>query len=1058
MHPVIARIGLMMVVAALVAAAGEVLGREGDSTTLRDGFETARPAWRQEESDATVTLIAHDRTDRAAHEGSRSERFRFQAGPGSSLFYSYELPKVPVTDDLAVDLYLRSDRPGMQLFGRIILPADTDPDTGQPSFVMVPGSLYESVDRWQRMSLPDLRKEIDRRARVLRTRTKRPVSLEGAYLDRLVLNLYGGPGEMVVYVDDLSISPIPADAQKQVAEGAGPAPKETRPDTPPPLPGTLPGEPAPAAEPVEPPVPPDTHAAKHLSFVRNRLFKDGAGWVFTGVRAPGANPKSLLRYGFDVLMVDLQNDPRTAAEAAKNGFYLMPFLDAASTPEPLDVVEAASSYLPRESVAFWHLGENLGSLSDPISRNAERDRVRSVIAGLRKAAPNFSHLTTGCVAGLFSDYARVPQNLDLIGVHPLGWGSCQDIRDFYLYLAQRRDLTVRNPQALFWATIAAAAPEDVREAVWGTDAPPAWGIARVQPEQLRLYTYAALAAGYRGIAFQADADLTRAVGRPLLIEMAFLNAEIDLFENIVAEGFDPIPLLFTYPPDPPVIMVYTSPGAGGGGNNQPGMGIQSVKAAAKKRPEVNPHPSIVAAAISTKDNKGKLLLLADFSPFAQFQPPQMAFNNLKIRVPGVPENVQAYEVTLGGVKVLNRERVPGGVEFSLPEFGVTSCVLVTADRALVEQLEAKVARVRSLAIAMAIEQAQLKLQIVREINGRLAADNHTVTNAAELLQEAQGKIDAAQEALEREDYWDAWASAHRAGRPLRILMYAHFAEGLSELNKAAMTPEERNAPPPPVYPPFTRKKPAKIDVPKKMARLLNPVSCPPLVAFNTLPQHFKWTSWIKDAQYGDTLLPSGDFEFDDPNDLAAEGWNTVSYSMDGVSGSIRGVEGGVSAQSKRCLKLTVAPAEGKAIDSLPPFLDHLVAAIRTPSVSVSAQQLLRISVKVKMPRAMPAGGGGLFVRDSLGGEPLQFRTTSPIPDWSEIVLFRRAPADGSLTVTVGLAGFAEALIDDLKIEPVISIGSDDETEPGATAPQPARRPRPPARTAMPNAAPRRRRN
>lgn len=55
-------------------------------------------------------------------------------------------------------------------------------------------------------------------------------------------------------------------------------------------------------------------------------------------------------------------------------------------------------------------------------------------------------------------------------------------------------------------------------------------------------TYAALSAGYRGLAFEGDADLTRASGRPLLLEMALLNAEIDLCESILANGTDPYPV------------------------------------------------------------------------------------------------------------------------------------------------------------------------------------------------------------------------------------------------------------------------------------------------------------------------------------------------------------------------------------------------------------------------------------------------------------------------------------------------------------------------------------
>src|SRR6185312_10653653 len=85
----------------------------------------------------------------------------------------------------------------------------------------------------------------------------------------------------------------------------------------------------------------------------------------------------------------------------------------------------------------------------------------------------------------------------------------------------------------------------------GTDTPPSWGQPRVQPEQLRLSTYAALAGGCRGICYRADSDLTREPGRMNMIEMALLNEEIDLLEPILADPDKAIRMLDTYLPDPP---------------------------------------------------------------------------------------------------------------------------------------------------------------------------------------------------------------------------------------------------------------------------------------------------------------------------------------------------------------------------------------------------------------------------------------------------------------------------------------------------------------------------
>jgi hypothetical protein len=1033
----VALAGLALAVVVLPVLGGD----EPLPGALHDGFETGRPVWKQEETDVTVNLLDHDRSDRAAHDGRLSERFHFEAGPGSSIYYSYPLPKVPVVATLEVDLFARSDHAGIQLFARVVLPSDTDPDTGHASFVLIPGTIYEATDRWQRLTMNDIQAEVERRARVLRARTKRPVKLDGAYIEQLVVNLYGGPGETVVYLDDLKISPLP--------EGLADATV-----TPPPPDGVA----APKAEETKdlPPLP--NRAAERIALDRNRLSKDGYDWVFAAIQAPGADLKELRRYGFDLLSVDLNDVSKTARDGVRYGFLLLP--DMGKSPvgglhDATDFVAAAAAYPLRESVAFWNLGDQLGSSNDPTFREAERDRIRAEVSAFRHAPEGFSRLTTAGVVGLFPEYSRLPHNLDVIGVHPQSWGSTQEVIDFQFYLAQRRILTaMKNPEALHWTWIPATPPEEVHQAVWGFETPPKWGIARVQPEQLRLYAYAVLAAGYRGLGFRGDADLTRASGRALLIEMALLNAEIDLFESIIAQGVDPIPLLPTFPPDPPIIITYMSPGTPGSRNN---TGVRSAKAEAKKRPEVLPHASIRAAALSTKDNRGKLLIVENLAPGAQWQPPQMAINDLVIRIPGAPESALPYEVTLGTVRVLKHERVPGGMQITLPDFGATTLILISTDQELKDRLEQAVASIRSVAIALAIEQAELQIQWVSETNDRLVADGHPTKDAAELFKIAEERLRSARDARDREDYAMAWDEARRVGRSLRLVMRDHFDQAVGAFARASTPLEEEQSAPPPQRPVAVSREKKNEPPPKRfLPRTLSPVSCPPLVAFNTLPQAYLWFDWIKGAELGPNLIPSG--SFDDPDLLTTEGWRSEGYPIDGLTGTISSVEGG-PGKSKRALKMTVVPTKKDQIDAFVPFLDHPPAALRSPPVEVAARQLLRISVKVKMSRATPSGTGGLIVRDSLGGPPLEYRTTNAIPDWSEVVLYRRAPADGALSVTLGLAGFGEAFFDDLRIEPIVVLGteksstspptSEERTRPPRTGQPPSPRSSPTARAPLP---------
>ena len=48
----------------------------------------------------------------------------------------------------------------------------------------------------------------------------------------------------------------------------------------------------------------------------------------------------------------------------------------------------------------------------------------------------------------------------------------------------------------------------------------------------------------------------------------------------------------------------------------------------------------------------------------------------------------------------------------------------------------------------------------------------------------------------------------------------------------------------------------------------------------------------------------------------------------------------------------------------------------------------------------------------------KFVSNASITRFSKVVLFRRVPADGVFTVTLGLAGFGDAYFDQLKVETV----------------------------------------
>ena len=951
------------------------------STALVDGFEGDQVAWREETSDAPVNVRAHERTAAEALEGQRSERIEFIAGVGSGVYYSYPMPRVPLSDSLRATLHVRTERPGVQLLGRVVLPNDLDPETGQPFFVNVLGTTSdEASGRWAQLDLVDLPRAVERQLRILRIKSKRPIRIEGAYLDRLVLNLYTGSGQTEVLIDGLRVGPVPPGIlAKMEDERPGPFAPPVAPEG---------GDEA--ADDLE-----GLHADGRVRFNRNRLelLDEPSGryipWIPTIIDAPGAAVEDLRRHGFDVYAVQAGAGADEVSRAVDAGFLLMPMLGdpLLGAADAAKVRSAAASYPERESVAFWHLGAGLGGEATSEARAATLGRTRGAVEALGDLEPSaVSTLATGSIAGDLERFASPPGALDLLGADAHAWGATMAPSEYYNYLNRRRDLAaLSSPEAFFWTRIDAVAPIEVQRAIYGDEVPPADGRPTLLPYHLRLATVAALSAGYRGIAYRGDAELTRDAGRARLIELLFLNAEIDLFQEVLARNVGTIHSFKSYLP----------PAEEGGRPKQKNYTRQNNT---KEEPEeLPPLWDVVGVGFSTPDERGTLLLVSDQENQSQWIPGQLAYREIRVTVAG-HTNVSAWEIGLGGVRNVSRDRVPGGIELTLTDFGPSAWVLLTSDQNLVRTLERDVDALAPTAAALAIEQAEALMRYVRQTHTMLFYDGFEIEGADQLLEDAEDQIEAARAGLSRGEASEAYANARRASRPLHLLMRHHADRARLDLIEATE---------------FTHDPDTKL--------LIEPISAPPLMSFNTLPQLEKaWTSTIQNYPFGENLLPSGEFEEVDPAAYVREGWTDVGAEVEGLRGLIEIEPDDLidTRGSERLLRLRVRPEEDRDVKEFAPFQDIPIAAIQSPPVRVKRHQFLRISVRVYMPRTQPdGGGGGIVVRDSIGGELMQFRKSRPIPEWSRVVLYRRAPESGDLTVTLGLAATGgEAFFDDLRIE------------------------------------------
>src|SRR5687768_1568299 len=137
---------------------------------LRDSFEGPQPTWSlTREADCGVRELAHDRSFRESRSGQASEHFRLQVGNGTYVYLAQSIGRAPVIQEFRPTLFVKADRPSLQLMARVVFPRSIDRGSGQPISSLLRGDMYTSVGEWQQLAIRDASKLLDQEARHLRT-------------------------------------------------------------------------------------------------------------------------------------------------------------------------------------------------------------------------------------------------------------------------------------------------------------------------------------------------------------------------------------------------------------------------------------------------------------------------------------------------------------------------------------------------------------------------------------------------------------------------------------------------------------------------------------------------------------------------------------------------------------------------------------------------------------------------------------------------------------------------------------------------------------------------
>lgn len=717
---------------------------------IQYGFEGRTPLWLPGRHDAGYKETVHELTDKSMHGGQRSENIQFEAETGSYIHYTYNLGRAPVTEDLNISLWVRANRPGVQLLARVVFPKEWDPNNpGHPLTVLLPGDRYQIVQHWQPLTLPLPVKLLRQQQQLLAGTLKHEINASEAYVDQLVLNVYTGPGETRVWIDDLEAGPafdVPgADSDRK---DAGPAALAGSPGRTSPSREMTPARPAIQSRPDEVRL-----EGGHLKVGNERLF-------MIGIRHTGTPLDVLRNAGFNTVWLD-ESAPTGLIESAANlGFWIVPTLHA---PE---VVEQPGGKVQGQLVANEALGRNVGRflreqavLCWDLGGNLPWEKSRAVM-NTAQAIHNVDPLRplAADVRDGFLVYSRAGNQQLMIGTHRWPLLTSMELDDYRKWLMQRRLLL--PPDAFCWTWIQTHLPDWFMTTAYERTTGKFTEPIGPHPEQIRLLSYIALGCGYRGLSYWSDRFLADShMGRDRLLALALLNQEFRLLE----------PLLVTV-------------------NKEPQWVYGLLPQAFPGLPDA-PNPYVMAAVLSC--DKAVLVLPIWIGPGSQYVPPQGFISQVRLKVM-VPENYSAWEVSPGRFRSYPSKPVLGGREITLQNFNLTSAIVFTADvvgrGSLVPRFQEMQRSMRKDAAQWTHDQAQEEIVKVARIHEELKTMGKKIHDGDDLLDTARRWLEKSHKNRLNGEFGDAYSDAHLALRAVRILMRQHWDAAMQKVTTPVACP------------------------------------------------------------------------------------------------------------------------------------------------------------------------------------------------------------------------------------------------------------------------------
>lgn len=898
----------------------------------RNGFDDEQTSWEAKFDQRRVRVVSHRRHPFIFVRGRASEAFEFDIRPSEQrVRLEHTIPAARVIEDLMGSIWVKSNQAGWTVKLRVVFPHQRDPRTKAVLSTLISGESYTRRGEWQMIKCDQVGTRVREQLVRLRALLKEPfLNKRDLYIDRIIIDGDLVPGPSEILVDELRVNPlVHADKTVTIKQVADERVQEKMP----------------------------------VEFRLDQLLTDGKPIFPRIIPLHGESAKVMHEAGANVLLIPNAQNHDLIRQIKDAGFWVAATPPRAQAGDGSLLSDRSASLLPfgseMDGVLFWYLGTRIKP--DQQQQLAEwTEQIQSADKSHRPIA--------GDVLSAERVYSR---HLSMLGVSRHVLNTTFSIRDYRDWLIQKRKMAL--PGTFVWTWIQTeAASSNIRRRKLADDIP-----IVIEPEQIRLQAYAALSAGCRGIGYwktgKLDADGPGALERRLMLSI--VNTELDLLGPWLATG---------QPAGD--IVVYNSLEQSREAqekfslsNLASGFRSRDDKSSAKPRLKHD----IEAAIISCE--KGRVVLPLWLQRDAQFVPAQMSTERATMVVPGVPDSASAWEVTPTGVRSLGRERGTGGIVVSLSELDQVAAIIVTSDRAAIEELRRKVLATAEPTARLWIELAKAKRARVLDISQRLDKLGAGVRDADRLAAQSSRLLHEAESAIGRRDYHSARIFATRSLRMLRILQRAHWLKATS--------------------------------------RHASPISSPHLTCFQTLPDHWRMVSEIgRSSMKPDTnLLLSGGFE--DFDTMIVDGWEHAQNIIDGVKASAELKTDRQAKQGKSTLRL-VAGVEAK--HETPRFIEHSPVVVTTPPVTVEAGQILHISGWIKLNTPVIGSRDGVMIYDSITG-PLGAIRWREKSDWQRIELIREVYRTEPFRLTISLNGLGDVQLDDLRIVPHTPVDRPSES-------------------------------